>query len=74
MPSGGKCAECERRSRPYVVSSWEALDRASNNLSSKISEDEKKVEQLLDELDEVRRRLVRNRKVQEQNNTRSQEK
>ena len=58
MPSGGKCAECERRGRPCVVSSWEALDRASDNLSSKISEDEKKVEQLLDELDEVRRRLV----------------
>lgn len=74
MPSGGKCAECELRGRPCVVSSWEALDRASDNLSSKISEDEKKVEQLLDELDEVRRRLVRNRKVQEQNNTRSQEK
>merc|ERR1712054_242070 len=52
MPSGGKCAECERRGRPCVVSSWEALDRASDNLSSKISEDEKKVEQLLDELDE----------------------
>ena len=44
MPSGGKCAECERRGRPCVVSSWEALDRASDNLSSKISEDEKKVE------------------------------
>jgi hypothetical protein len=75
MPSGeGKCATCERRARPCVSSSWAALDRASDHLSSKISEDEKRVERLLDELDEVRRRLVRNRKVQEQNNTKSQEK
>jgi len=40
----------------------------------KISSDEKRVEQLLDELDEVRRRLLRNRKVREVNNQRAKEK
>jgi len=75
MPSGeGKCAECERRGRPCVSSSWVALDRAGDNLSSKIAEDEGRVERLLDELDEVRRRLVRNRKVQEQNNKKASDK
>ncbi|TKA71192.1 hypothetical protein B0A55_11985 [Friedmanniomyces simplex] len=55
-------------------SSWAALDRASDNLSSKTSEDEQRVERLLDELHEVRRQLVRNRKVQEQNNKKTAEK
>jgi len=75
MPNGeGKCALCERRGRPCVSSSWETLDRTSDALVSKIAEDEKRVERLLDELDEVRRRLVRNRKVQEQSNQKEQEK
>ena len=75
MPSGeGKCSECERRGRPCVSSSWAAIDRASDALSSKITDDEKRVERLLDELDKVRRRLVRNRKVHEQNNKKAEEK
>jgi len=76
MPSGGdgKCVECTRRGRPCVSTSWVALDRASDGLVDKISSDEKRVEQLLDELDEVRRRLLRNRKVREVNNQRAKEK
>jgi len=57
-----------------VSSLWVALDCAGDNLSSKIAKDKGRIERLLDKLDKVRRRLVQNRKVQEQNNKKASNK
>lgn len=68
------CAECTRRGRTCVTSSWAALDRANVLLAEKISCDEKKVEDLLDQLQVIRLRLRHSRWMHEQNKQKAREK
>ena len=53
MPGEKRCAECNRRGRACVRTSWEALDSARDSLSETIAIDKKKREQLIAELIEV---------------------
>lgn len=74
-PSGGsKCAECTRRGRLCIKSSWAAIDAARNKLSEEIVENEKKKEQLIAELAEIQARIDRKRKTREQAEQRAKEK
>lgn len=64
------CAECTRLGRPCVTSSIDCLDKVIDDLSSKISADEAKVQELLDQVESVRRRIARNKVIRSQNNER----
>jgi len=59
------CAHCAGRGRPCITTSWESLDRARDDLGVKISQDEKARELLLEQLNSIQMRLVRNRKIKE---------
>nr|POF17928.1 hypothetical protein CFP56_13339 [Quercus suber] len=59
------CAQCARHGRPCVTTSWESLDRARDELSDKIAQDERARELLLEQLNDLQMRLLRNRKVKE---------
>ncbi len=61
------CSECTRKGRPCVTTSLEKLDRVSDDLSSKIEVDKAEVERLLNRLEEIRQRIRRNERIQEQN-------
>ena len=61
------CSECSRLGRPYVTSFIARLDKVVDDLLSKIERDEEEVQKLLDQVEEVRRRIVRNKRVREQN-------
>jgi len=74
MSSEKKCAECTRRGKPCVRTSWEALDQARESLSDNIAADEKKREQLIAELSNIQARIERNRVVRAQAEERSKEK
>lgn len=67
MPDQPKksCAACARRGRPCVTTSWASLDRARDDLDNKISQDERARESLLEQLNQLQMRLVRNRKLKE---------
>lgn len=74
------CAECTRQGRPCVTSSLDRLDRVADELAHKITADEKAVDTMMDEIgvllrrvDEIRRRISRNKVVQTQNNRRTEE-
>lgn len=69
-----KCASCTKRGRPCVVSSWESLERAQDQLSEKISADEQKREELIAALSEIQARIDRNRRIRDQAREREQEK
>lgn len=69
-----KCAECTRRGRPCVRTSWAALDESRDKLSNEIVEDEKKREELIAQLAQVQARIDRNRLVRAQAEKRSKEK
>jgi prefoldin subunit 5 len=61
------CSECSRLGRPCVTSSIARLDKVVDDLSSRIEQDEEEVQKLLDYVEEVRRRIARNKRVREQN-------
>ena len=61
------CSECSRLGRPCVTSSIARLDKVVDDLSSKIQQDEEEVQKLLDQVEEVRRRITRNKRVRDEN-------
>ena len=74
------CTECTRQGKPCVTSSLDRLDKVSDDLASKIANDERAVEGMMDEIgillrcvDKARRRISRNKAVQSQNNDRVEE-
>jgi hypothetical protein len=68
------CAHCARRGRPCVTTSWASLDRSRDDLETKISQDERAREQLLEHLNQLQMRLVRNRKLKEKKESEAAEK
>lgn len=74
------CETCTRLGRACVTSSLDKLDRVVEELSSKISVDEQKlelklseVELLLSQVAEIRRRIARNKVVRQSSNLRVEE-
>jgi chromosome segregation ATPase len=74
MAGEGKCAECARRDRPCVSTSWAALDKARDDLTLEISSDEKARDALVAQLGALQARIERNKKVREQADARAAEK
>ena len=72
--SDSKCAECTRRGRPCVRTSWEALDRCRDKLSEEIAADEKEREELYQKLSEIQARIERKKKIRAQAERQAQEK
>jgi hypothetical protein len=68
------CAACARRGRPCVTTSWASLDRSRDDLSSKIDQDERAREVLLEQLNNLQMRLMRNRKLKEKKESEASEK
>ena len=74
------CANCTRLGRPCVTSSVDRLDKVADDLASKIAKDEaivsEKMEEMLrvmEQLQDARNRIARNKVVQKQNNRRLDE-
>jgi hypothetical protein len=57
------CAHCAGRGRKCVTTSWASLDHARDELEVKITQDEKAREALLEQLNALQMRLIRNRQV-----------
>jgi hypothetical protein len=68
------CAECARRGKPCVSTSWAALDKAKDELSKEISEAELQRDALFTQLSELQARIDRKKKVRGQAEERSREK
>ena len=73
-------AECIRQGKPYVTSSLDCLNKVSDNLASKIANNERAVEGMIDKIgillcciDEAQQRISWNKVVQSQNNNRVEE-
>lgn len=68
-----KCAECTRRGRCCVRTSWAALDASRDKLSDGIAADEKRREQLIAELVELQAQIEQKRRVRAQAERQAQE-
>nr|POE89773.1 hypothetical protein CFP56_20242 [Quercus suber] len=74
MPGELKCAECTRRARPCVKTSWAALDHARDKLSDDIAADEKQREHLIAELSNTQTRLEQKRRARAEADRQAEEK